>query len=46
MTKIPLKPQNETFTDTQWQAIFDKGDNLLDFCLSWIRKDHRPLCDV
>ena len=29
MTKIPLKPQNETFTDTQWQAIFDKGDNLL-----------------
>ena len=25
MSKIPLKPQNETFTDTQWQAIFDKG---------------------
>jgi ATP-dependent helicase/nuclease subunit A len=29
MSKIPLKPQNETFTDTQWQAIFDKGDNIL-----------------
>ncbi|WP_430609172.1 helicase-exonuclease AddAB subunit AddA [Enterococcus sp. DIV0876] len=29
MSKIPLKPQNETFTDTQWQAIFDQGDNLL-----------------
>ncbi|OTN76553.1 helicase-exonuclease AddAB, AddA subunit [Enterococcus sp. 8G7_MSG3316] len=29
MSKIPLKPQNETFTDTQWQAIFDHGDNLL-----------------
>lgn len=29
MTKIPLKPSNESFTDTQWQSIFDKGDNLL-----------------
>lgn len=29
MTDIPLKPQNERFTDRQWQAIFDKGDNLL-----------------
>ena len=29
MSKIPLKPQNETFTDTQWQAIFDEGDHLL-----------------
>ncbi|KAF1301151.1 helicase-exonuclease AddAB subunit AddA [Enterococcus sp. JM9B] len=29
MTDIPLKPQNEKFTDRQWQAIFDKGDNLL-----------------
>ncbi|WP_207940292.1 helicase-exonuclease AddAB, AddA subunit [Enterococcus sp. DIV2402] len=29
MIKIPLKPSNETFTDTQWQSIFDKGDNLL-----------------
>ncbi|MEG0293252.1 helicase-exonuclease AddAB subunit AddA [Enterococcus sp.] len=29
MTNIPLKPQNETFTDTQWQAIFDEGDHLL-----------------
>ncbi|MGO2852373.1 MAG: UvrD-helicase domain-containing protein, partial [Tetragenococcus koreensis] len=29
MTNIPLKPQNETFTDKQWQAVFDTGDNLL-----------------
>ena len=29
MNKIPLKPTNETFTDRQWQSIFDKGDNLL-----------------
>ncbi|MHC5267725.1 helicase-exonuclease AddAB subunit AddA [Enterococcus sp. LJL98] len=29
MNKIPLKPQNETFTDTQWQSIFDEGDHLL-----------------
>lgn len=29
MHKIPLKPQNETFTDTQWQSIFDEGDHLL-----------------
>lgn len=29
MKNIPLKPQNETFTDTQWQAIFDEGDHLL-----------------
>ncbi|MDN6640424.1 MAG: helicase-exonuclease AddAB subunit AddA [Tetragenococcus sp.] len=29
MTEIPLKPQNETFTDKQWQAVFDSGDNLL-----------------
>lgn len=29
MTNIPLKPSNETFTDTQWQAIYDAGDNLL-----------------
>ncbi len=29
MAKIPLKPNNETFTDTQWQAIFDEGDHLL-----------------
>lgn len=29
MNNIPLKPQNETFTDRQWQSIFDKGDNLL-----------------
>lgn len=27
--EIPLKPANERFTDTQWQAIFDGGDNLL-----------------
>ena len=29
MSQIPLKPQNERFTDEQWQAIFDRGDNLL-----------------
>lgn len=29
MSNIPLKPQNERFTDDQWQAIFDQGDNLL-----------------
>lgn len=29
MSEIPLKPHNERFTDEQWQAIFDKGDNLL-----------------
>ena len=29
MPNIPLKPENELFTDTQWQAIFDGGDNLL-----------------
>uniref|UniRef100_UPI00403F76B1 helicase-exonuclease AddAB subunit AddA n=1 Tax=Candidatus Enterococcus willemsii TaxID=1857215 RepID=UPI00403F76B1 len=29
MTNIPLKPANETFTDSQWQAVFDQGDNLL-----------------
>lgn len=29
MTDIPLKPKNETFTDKQWQAVFDTGDNLL-----------------
>ncbi|EOT44444.1 helicase-exonuclease AddAB subunit AddA [Enterococcus columbae] len=27
--EIPLKPANERFTDTQWQAIFDGEDNLL-----------------
>lgn len=26
---IPLKPDNEHFTDKQWQAVFDGGDNLL-----------------
>lgn len=29
MNQIPLKPENERFTDEQWQAIFDQGDNLL-----------------
>ncbi len=24
MTKIPLRPENERFTDEQWQAIFDQ----------------------
>lgn len=26
---IPLKPDNSHFTDGQWQAIYDGGDNLL-----------------
>lgn len=26
---IPLKPENEHFTDKQWQSVFDGGDNLL-----------------
>ena len=26
---IPLKPENEQFTDKQWQSVFDGGDNLL-----------------
>ncbi|MGC3595997.1 UvrD-helicase domain-containing protein, partial [Enterococcus faecium] len=29
MNQIPLKPQNVRFTDDQWQAIFDQGENLL-----------------
>lgn len=29
MTNIPLKPENEQFTDGQWRSIFDSGDNLL-----------------
>lgn len=27
--EIPLKPENEQFTDKQWQSVFDGGDNLL-----------------
>lgn len=27
--EIPLKPDNEQFTDKQWQSVFDGGDNLL-----------------
>lgn len=26
---IPLKPENSHFTDGQWQAIYDAGDNIL-----------------
>ena len=26
---IPLKPENSQFTDKQWQAVYDSGDNLL-----------------
>lgn len=26
---IPVRPENERFTDRQWQAVFDGGDNLL-----------------
>ncbi len=29
VNQIPLKPENQRFTDEQWQAIFDQGDNLL-----------------
>lgn len=29
MNEIPLKPENETFTDKQWQSVFDGDDNLL-----------------
>ncbi|MCB5954275.1 helicase-exonuclease AddAB subunit AddA [Enterococcus sp. CWB-B31] len=27
--EIPLRPENELFTDHQWQAIFDEGQNIL-----------------
>lgn len=27
--KIPLRPQNESFTNSQWQAIFDGNSNIL-----------------
>lgn len=27
--KIPLRPANEKFTDNQWQAVFDGGENIL-----------------
>lgn len=26
---IPIRPENERFTDRQWQAVFDGGENLL-----------------
>ncbi|PAB02111.1 helicase-exonuclease AddAB subunit AddA [Enterococcus canintestini] len=26
---IPVRPENERFTDRQWQAVFDGGNNLL-----------------
>ena len=26
---IPVKPENSHFTDKQWQAVYDSGDNLL-----------------
>lgn len=26
---MKLKPENSTFTDSQWQAIYDAGDNIL-----------------
>ncbi|MDR2833321.1 MAG: helicase-exonuclease AddAB subunit AddA [Streptococcaceae bacterium] len=29
MSNIPLKPENSIMTDAQWQAIYDKGDNIL-----------------
>ena len=27
--KIPLRPENEKFTDNQWQAVFDGDENIL-----------------
>ncbi|WP_207695110.1 helicase-exonuclease AddAB, AddA subunit [Enterococcus sp. DIV0212c] len=27
--EIPLRPENEQFTDNQWQAVFDGDDNIL-----------------
>lgn len=27
--EIPLRPENEKFTDNQWQAVFDGGENIL-----------------
>lgn len=27
--EIPLRPANSHFTDKQWQAVYDKGDNIL-----------------
>lgn len=29
MTNIPVKPTNTTITDSQWQAIYDSGENIL-----------------
>src|SRR5690554_3885486 len=29
MTTLPEKPSNSRFTDQQWQAIYDKGKNIL-----------------
>lgn len=29
MINIPLKPEGALYTDSQWQAIYDGGDNLL-----------------
>ena len=26
---IPLRPANEQFTDSQWQAVFDGDENIL-----------------
>ncbi len=28
-SNIPLKPENSQYTDGQWQAIYDAGDNIL-----------------
>lgn len=29
MSKIPLKPANSKFTDSQWEAVYDSGQNIL-----------------
>ena len=30
MTGIPARTPNEKFTETQWQSIYQTGDNILD----------------
>ncbi len=29
MTVIPIKPQNSRFTDSQWEAVYQAGHNIL-----------------
>ena len=37
---IPLRPANEQFTDSQWQAVFDGDENILVSASGWLRKNH------